>query len=219
MLVVYRMTSIASSNPPPVLADDKNALNELCLKSFVKAFEDVQPKIIFLLDNCTCKDMVKRVCPFEMEILESNIGINETMLRSYALASQFDDFVLFCECDYLWQPNIGKKYLFALADLKLVSPYDHANFYRDKTLHSEDVKIRLIDNHHFRTTERNTMTFGLHTNLLKAHRATFDKYGYLDGDVWYDLKSEGVSLWVPIPSFATHCVKDYLAPSILWTFE
>lgn len=217
MLVIYRMTSIPSTNPSPFSQDDKDKLNEFCLKLFVKAFESVKPKIIFLLDYCNSREMIERSCPFEYEIQESRVGQNETMLRSYELASQVDDYVLFQECDYLYQSGVGKTYLQALKELGLVSPYDHLNFYKDRNLHSETCKLRLVNETHFRSTERNTMTWGCHSDLIKKYRHIFDKYGYLDGDVWYDLKREGVEMWVPIPSFATHMVKDWLAPSINWS--
>jgi len=34
--------------------------------------------------------------------------------------------------------------------------------------------------------------------------------------VWRDLEFAGYRLYVPIPSFATHLVKDYLAPGVDW---
>lgn len=214
MQVIYRITSIPSTNPSPVFQGDKNKLNELCLNSFLRAFSDVRPKITFIADHVTDFDF--SMCIFDHEVIRTNEGINKTMLMSYDLASQMDDYVLFQECDYLYHSVIGNTYLEALEELGLVSPYDHKNFYVDKTLHSERCKIRLVSDTHFRTTERNTMTWGCHSSLVKDHKDVLDKYGYLDGDVWYELKSKGHELWVPIPSFATHMVRDWMAPSINW---
>jgi hypothetical protein len=60
------------------------------------------------------------------------------------------------------------------------------------------------------------MTWGCHGNLILKYYDIFMKYGYLDGDVWYDLKREGVQMYVPIVSMATHMAADWLAPGVDW---
>jgi len=218
MKVFYRMTSLASTNPSPFSQNDKDTLNEVCLKSFLGGFFDTDISVHFLLDHCSkeCITMVKKHVPkATFEVSES--GINATMLRSYELAIEEEGYVLFQECDYLYRPNIGKQYLRALEELDIVSPYDHKNFYIDHDIHNQLCEIQLVDNHHFRTTERNTMTWATHSDIIRENADIFLKYGYLDDQVWYDLAVAGRQLWVPIPSFATHCVTDYLAPGIDWT--
>ena len=217
MKVIYRMCDIASTNPSPVFQEDKHRLNKLCLKSFLKAFEGVDIDITFLCDYCKPEtiDMIQNLSPGS-EVIQTAIGINETMLRSYMIAQDQNDDILFQECDYLYLPNTGKSMVEAVKYLGLVSPYDHLNFYIDRNLHSKTAEIELIGNHHFRSTERNTMTFGVRNDVFKKHYETFYRYGYLDGDVWYDLKRDGQQLYVPIPSLATHMVKDYMAPTIEW---
>lgn len=217
MTVIYRLCGIASSNPSPIFQDNKYKLNELCLKSFITAFSDVRPEVIFLFDKCGVEyyKMIEQV-PFNYKIEESNLGINGTMLKAYEIASQLEDYAIFQECDYLYKGTIGKKYLAAMKQLGIVSPYDHPNFYHAREYHKEECRIKLVNNTHFRTCERNTMTWGCHSNLIKQYREIFDRHGYLDGQVWYDLKAEGIDLWTPIPSFATHMVKDCLAPAINW---
>lgn len=219
MKIIYRITSIASSNPSPIFQENKNKLSELCLESFLKAFSDVKPKIIFLADHCNCQEMIKRLCEshgYEFEIRESNAGINQTMLDSYKIASELEDYILFQECDYLYRDVIGKTYLEAMKGLGIVSPYDHPNFYHVREYHREECRIKLVDNHHFRTCERNTMTWGCHSNIIKENLDILNHHGYLDGPVWYDLLERGYPLWTPIKSFATHMVKDCLAPGVDW---
>lgn len=217
MIVVYRMCDIDSTNPPP-FEKNKYNLNKRCLESFVKAFENIKPKMYFLCDYCPpkYKEMIETVCPFEKVIEFTEMGINNTMLRSYEIALNNDDYVLFQECDYLYRPDTGELFLKALASLGLVSPYDHLNFYKDHNIHSKTCDVELVDGHHFRTTERNTMTWGCHTDLIKENINTLNQYGYLDDLVWRDLLLAGHRLWVPIPSIATHMVKDYLSPGINW---
>lgn len=219
MTVIYRLCDIRSTNPSPIFYEDKFALNKLCLKSFVEAFRDVNPTMIFLLDYCPPQytELLEEIVPFKKKLIFTEIGINQTMLKAYELAKKIDDIILFQECDYLYRPNTGKLLEKAITELGLVSPYDHLNFYLDRNLHSEDATLKLIDNHHFRSTERNTMTFGLTPQIIRDHYYTLYKYGYLDGDVWYDLKKKGHTVYVPIPSIATHMVKDFMAPGVDWT--
>lgn len=210
-----------SSNPPPILQQDKKRLNRLCLKSFVEAFKDIQPNIYFLCDHCEDPEltdyMISSLVPWRHTTEHSNVGINETMLMSYEIAKNHNDFVLFNECDHFYLPNIGRTFYDALNRFQIVSPYDHKNFYMDESIHSKTVQIELVSNHHFRTTERNVMTWGSHGNLILKYYDIFTKYGYLDSDLWYDLKNEGVQMWTPIPSFCTHMVSDWLAPGIPWS--
>lgn len=212
------MTNVPSTNPSPIYQEDKMKLNELCLKSFVNAFKEQEPQIEFICDFCpaTYTEMIERICPFPKIIRYTNIGINETALLSYDIANKQDDDILFQECDYLYAPDSSDKLLDGLNAFGLVSPYDHLNFYIDKTLHSPHITIRLLDTGHWRTTERNTMTFAIKNKIFKKNLKIFEEYGYLDGDVWYDLLAKGHPLYTPIPSIATHMVKDWMAPAIQW---
>ena len=217
MKVIYRMCGIPSTNPSPWSQDDKYHLNKICLKSFVEAFRGVKLDIHFLMDYCG-KEYSKMVedIPFDYEVEFSETGINDTMIRSYEIAEKIDDIVLFQECDYLYRPGVGKLFERVLGQLPIVSPYDHKNFYIDNTIHSPNCEIKLVEGYHFRSTERNTMTWGCHSSIIKENIDTLEKYGYLDNEVWRDLEYAGHRLYVPIPSFATHCVKDYLSPGIDW---
>lgn len=220
MKVFYRLTEIPSTNPSPIFQEDKLALNELCLKSFVSAYNDLQPHVTFICDHCTekTKEMIERVCPFEKTIMMTNIGINETAMLQYTMANELegDESILFQECDYIHQPNIGKRMDSAIQQLQLVSPYDHANFYIDHEMHSEMVLLKLIEDTHWRSTERNTLTFGVRLDVFKKNLDIFKKWGYLDDGNWKELRERGHLLFVPIPSFSTHMAKYWLAPSVNW---
>lgn len=218
MKVIYRITDIKSTNPSPWSQEDKRELNRVCLKSFVEAFKEVKPEIYFIADHCdrTIWKIIDQIVPFNWEIEYTKVGINETMVESYELASRMDDYVLFQECDYLYRPKIGLNYLKALETLDIVSPYDHRNFYIDKSIHSSTCEIQLIEEQHYRSTERNTMTWATHSKIIKENLDMLKGYGYLDNEVWRDLLIAGHQLYVPILSFATHCVKDFLAPGVNW---
>lgn len=219
MKVYYRMTNIPSTNPSPILQDDKFRLNQYCLQSFVKGYADIWPTVHFLLDYCGGEydGMIAKHCPFDYVIEHTELGINGTCLRQYELARDSgEDVILFQECDYVYQEKIGSKMEIAIRELGLVSPYDHPDLYNRYDIHDKENEITIVADHHFRTAKRNTMTFGVRLDILGKHYEIFKKYGYLDSDVWFDLKDAGHRLWVPIPSLATHMVKDYLAKGVDW---
>lgn len=218
MLVLYRITDIPSTNPSPIYQEDKKSLNTLCLTSFVEAFKGVPVSMVFLCDFCSYEtvSMISKLVP-SAEIISTEIGINETMRASYELAEMSQkDIILFQECDYYWLPCTGKTFVKAVETLGLVSPYDHPDFYTRPDIHPKECEIALVDNKHFRTAKRNTMTFGMTKKILTDNYDRLRHWGYLDNEVWTELKEKGYPLWTPINSMATHMVKDYLAPSINW---
>ena len=219
MHVYYRLTSIPSTNPSPIHQEDKNKLNELCLRSFVEAYKDVKPNVTFLCDYCppVYHTMIETLCPFQKDIQFSELGINGTAYRQFVLAQNVEDeVILFNECDYIYRPNIGKIMEEAIRELDLVSPYDHPNFYKDHDMHSEQVLLKLVNDTHWRSTERDTLTFGIKTSVFKDHADIFKRYGYLDNENWKEMREAGHMLFVPIPSLATHMCSDWMAPSVNW---
>jgi len=215
MLVIYRITDIPSSNPSPIYQTDKVKLNKLCLDSFINAFSDIKPKVIFLADHVNDYSYLERF-PWEHEIIKTTDGQNKAMLNSYEIASKVDDYVLFNECDHYYLPNSGKLILESIKELGLVSAYDHPDFYSRFDIHPRETEIRIVDNHHFRKSARNVMSWGCHSKLVKENIDMLNSHGYLDDQVWIDLRKNGHQLWTAIPSLSTHMVRDYLAPSVDW---
>ena len=188
----------------------------------MNAFKDVNPEVVFIADYCGEREeeMIKQLIPFKYSFIPTALGINDTCLLQYEMAFKQTEHqeILFLECDYIWNdiPYIGEKFVEGIRQLGLVSPYDHLNFYIDQKLHSSVCEIKLVGSQHWRSTERNTMTFGVRSGVFKENYEIFKKYGYLDADVWYELLDQSWPLYVPIPSMATHMVKDWLAPSVQW---
>ena len=173
----------------------------------------------FIADHCgkEYEDLIKEEVPFKYEIEFTALGINGTALRQYDLAAQtVEDEILFQECDYLYRPSVGSQMVDAIKHFRLLSPYDHPNFYIDKSIHSSTCDVELYNNQHYRTTERNTMTFGMTRYAFLESYEILKKYGYLDNEVWKELKEIGYPLRVPIPSYATHMARDWMAPAIPW---
>lgn len=219
MLTVYRLCGIPSTNPSPIYQEDKRKLNELCLKSFVAAFRDVKPYVHFLMDYCDASyvDMLEELVPFEFDFEMTNLGINGTALRAYEVAEESDeDLILFQECDYIYRPSVGRQMVNAIKHFKLLSPYDHPDFYTRYDIHPRETELEIFENAHYRRSKRNTMTFGMTREAFNNTKQILNKYGYLDNDVWIELATHGYKLWTPIPGFATHSVKDYMSPAIPW---
>jgi hypothetical protein len=215
------MCGIASTNPSPIFQEDKFKLNQLCLRSFVQAFKEIKPLVIFIMDYCDPQrmysEMIEKTVPFDKVIYASWSGINATALKAYEMAKIYpDDVILFQECDYLYRPNIGKQFVEVIKEFGLVSPYDHPDFYSRFDIHPKEVELKLFNNEHFRISRRNTMTFGMTKEVFERQKDILEKYGYLDNEVWIEMAAHGNYLHTPIPAFATHMAKDYLAPSIDW---
>lgn len=219
MITYYRLSNVPSTNPPPIYEADKFRLNQLCLRSFVQAYSDVKPRMHFIADYCgrEYEDLIKKEVPFEYEIEFTELGINGTALRQYELAKTVDaSTILFQECDYIYNGIVGQKMVNAIEKFNLVSPYDHPDFYVKYDIHDTENKIELLDDTHYRSARRNTMTFGITKQAFLDSYVYFMKYGYLDNEVWDDIFKIGYKMHVPIPSFATHMYKEGLAPSVDW---
>lgn len=219
MTVFYRLCAIPSTNPSPVYQENKGKLNELCLRSFVTAFREVKPKMVFICDYCPkeYRAMIEDIVPFEKEMLFFNFGINESCVTQYYLAEQTqDDIFLFQECDYLYRPSVGQNMKKAIKQFGLVSPYDHPDFYERFDIHPKETEVKLFNNEHFRISRRNTMTFGMTKKVFNKQKEILKKHGYLDNEVWLEMAENGNRLHTPIPAYATHMVKDFMSPAIPW---
>lgn len=154
--------------------------------------------------------------PWEYEVIRTELGQNGTMLKSYEIASNLEDCVLFNESDHLWLPGSGKIMFEAIKELGLVSGYDHPDFYTRFDIHPRITEIVISGNHHFRKSARNVMSWGCHSSLVKENLDILNFHGYLDEKVWSDLRERGHQLYTAVPALSTHMVKDYLAPGVNW---
>lgn len=210
MIVYYRMCSIPSTNRPPIFADDKLALNKLCLRSFARAFRSVSPKVVFINDHCgrEYEEMINMIVPFEKEQYFTNCGIDGTCRMQYDLYDRNDDDkVLFLECDYLFAAD-GQEIIDALDTLEVLSPYDHPDKYRAEP----EGKYQIVNGRHYKHTISTTSTFACTKRYFTKNREVLQKYGYIDHERWVELGG----VWTPIPAIATHMVEKYLSPHIDW---
>lgn len=207
MIVYYRITDNPSTNPPPIFEDDKPRLNKICLKSFIKAYENIDYNIYFICDYCRPEtiEMIKSLCP-EGEIVQMAAGINETCVEQYRLYEKSEEpTVLFLECDYYHLKPITEK---MIRELEVVSPYDHPDKYETE----REGQYKIADNQYFKYTASTTATFACTSEYFNKNKIVLYKHGYIDHERWVELGG----LWTPIPTMATHMVTSYLPPNIEW---
>jgi hypothetical protein len=216
-MIYYRMSSVLSVNKPPKFEGDRFRIAKTCLKTFVKAFEDIKPEIYFMLDKCgkDYLEMIQKICSFKFTYDFTSYGNYASCLKQYILADQNkDDILMFVEDDYLWREGIGKYFISAIKELGIVSPYDNPDFYISEPYRSRKEDIKLINNWHWRTIQSTPMTFGITRDKFLLNRKLFDYHGPNDGSLWQEIPDK---LWCPIPSFATHFVNNLMAPSVDWS--
>jgi len=210
------MSARLSKNKPPVFKDDKLRLVRLCLKTFAKAFVDVDMDIHFILDRCSGDylDVVKEQLKKKFTHEFSNYGHYNSALAQYNLAQKTkDDIVLFIEDDYLWTEGAGKRLIGVVKELGVASPYDNPDIYTTEPRKSRLEKIKVIDGWHWRTTMDTTMTFGITKDIFMKNIRHFNDWGPSDSPLWAATKE---TVWCPIPTLATHFVENKLAPGIDW---
>ena len=215
-MIFFRMSARLSINKPPKFKDDKYRTVRTCLKTFAKAFKGVDQKVHFLLDRCGVDylDLIKELCPLEFTHEFSDYGHFNSILKLYNLAQETkDDTIFFIEDDYLWREGSGERFVKAVKELGIVSPYDNPDFYNVEPYKSRREQITVLDGWHWRTTQSTTMTFGITKELFMKHRKKFDYHGPSDSPLWVDVNEP---IWIPIPSLATHFVEVKLAPSVDW---
>jgi hypothetical protein len=212
--VVYRLTSIPSTNPSPFYTDDKTKLNILCLKSFVRAYASVKPFVHFICDNCPSEyeQMLNDYCTLPYNIEWTNMGVHENAKHQYDFVDD-SEYFLFQECDYLYLPDkrVGEMMLEAAKQCDFISPYDHPDKYPHEV---SDIKI--IGGRHWKHTISTTSTFMARGEMVRKELDLFRGFGWEDHGRWVKLGEMGYKLYTPIPSLATHCVEGCLSPAIEW---
>lgn len=218
MVVYYRMCSIKSPLSKPAPIQDVFKLTKVCFYSFIEAFKKVSLTVVFLLDYCPQEyvDLIEQTCPFEYEIRQHTLGINETCLLQYRLYEKSnEDKVLFQEYDYLWLPNTGKDLVSALGGFDFVTPYNHP----DKYTKEIEPYVKAVGGRYWKQTESTTATFATTRALFDKYKDKFYKYGYLDHERWLEIGRNGGRLFSPLPTLATHMVSEFMVPDVNWDYE
>ncbi len=218
-VVLYRISPYKNGKSP-VFTNNKHSLVNFCLTSFFRSFKHIKPKTIFILDSCPKKylQLIRTKCPFDYETLTfQNLGNIGTFYTQLAIAQQLPakTKVYFAEDDYYYLPEAGEQIVQALNVFDFVTLYDHREHYNTPWVDNK-YHITINKNHHWRTCVSACLTFGTTVGMIQKNYNTFIKYGTFDHPMWLELIEKGHSLYSPIPSLATHLVRNMLAPTVEW---
>jgi hypothetical protein len=151
------------------------------------------------------------------------------VLLKYASELENDDeVILFQEDDYLYLPNVEHK----IMEVLQYSDYATGYLHPDKFWHpsrggnpftpsenvSEETQVIKTSDQFWMLTNSTTNTFATTVKTIKEDLdvwmwGTEDLVNTKDFSIFLKLREKGRSLVQPIPSFATHCLKGYEAPT------
>ena len=218
MKVFYRCYPGLSSHSNP-LGTEKKAIFDECLKSFLSADTENKVEITFVSDGVP-DDWFDIPALFHPKIIHPPEHSFTGMKSLYSSLSftideigklEDNDKVLICEDDYLWLPDTLGKLERALDVMPMISPYDHPGHYTEERFKNQPKKMVLFENHTFRSAPSNTHTFAAPAWVFKKHGEMIKTMG--DHEFFTKV---GIDLYVPVPSFATHCVEGLMAPNVKW---
>ena len=255
-----------SRTPPPVFADSKYNLSDLCLRSFKASLDGLRVKMWVILDNCPkeYEDLFTSLWPGDDLVFVRCPGIGNAATfgrQIEILANQNDaEFVYLAEDDFFYLPGCFHLMLDLIrnnADVDFCSPYDHPDFY-NHSFHRHRMRIKAEQGHVWKTANGTVCTFLTRRSTLERTRSTLQSYARKNSDagMWLSLTKQHVlnpydlltqpfiypyrgwslacawyfnwrqilfgqrySLWIPVPSLATHMVAALLAPYVDWKQE
>lgn len=192
LAVAYRIYPKVSSHRPPIFADDKLKLSQLCVQSFKKSLGDLRVKMWVLLDNCppAYEELFKQLWKPEDLVLMRFPGVgDQSTLRqqSKILTEQTDaDIVYFAEDDYFYLPEefqSALKFMREHPDVDFVTPYDHPDVH-STALHRIPTEYRQGDKRRWQRCVSTTHTFMARRNTLQQCCAVFEaSYGKVSPDL------------------------------------
>jgi hypothetical protein len=167
------------------------------------------------------------------KILDVNIGNGAATFNialDHALKLGDNDAVYLLENDYLHLKHADKVLLEGLnTKYEYVTLYDHPDKYRPPNAGgnpfinndgSEDTKIFITDNIHWKITNSTTGTFASLVKNIRQDESTLRKWTtgvhFDDFKMFLELGKNGKKLISCIPGFATHGQIPYLTPFINW---
>jgi hypothetical protein len=181
-----------------IIPNDKYKLIKACLTTFKESLQDINTKILFILDSCPKKYenyIVKLFNGYDIIIKKgNNIGNHGTfnMQLEWLLEQSFSEYVYFAEDDYIYNGKNFKSFIenYKLeGNIEFATPYDHPDYY---TLVSHEQKNTLLKTtscgHKWLKRGSTTMTFLTTKKTLKETQSVFNLYGKIgDIGIWYIL--------------------------------
>jgi len=183
LAVAYRVYPKVSANPPPVFADNKFKLVELCLKSFKASLGNMRVKVWALLNNCPpeYEALFTQLWPAEDLVIVRYAGISggETLHEQQRILSEQTDaeIVYLAEDDYYYLPNqfaLAVNFLRQNPDADFVTAYDSPDVHFTD-LHQCIDETRSVDGKTWRSSVSTTHCFIAKRTAMIECRPLFDK--------------------------------------------
>lgn len=202
LAVAYRVYP-GISREPFIHPNDKFALTELCLRSFVQSLGVTRAKVWVILDGCPSiyEDLFRcELSNLAYELVKTDsIGNLATFQVQLKILSQQSDSstVYLAEDDYLYQPGglaSMVKLLQESSFADFVSPYDHQDYYSRINLHSHPVHVESSHGRHWRESVYTCCTFMTRLRTLHLTMPVLQTYcrGNTDISLWMALTKYNV---------------------------
>ncbi len=186
---------------PPIYADDKYKLSELCLASLVKSLGNIKAKWYVILDDCPSEYrqmFEKYLNPKDVDYIEIQVKSNGKtfgMQMDLLLNQNYSENIYFAEDDYFYLPDTFPELLDAIkrTDFDFISPYDHLDLYTLQ-FHNQKYFVKFQGKTHWRSCGSTTMTFLTTKNALKKTESVFRTYirKNYDSSLWMALTGDNV---------------------------
>jgi hypothetical protein len=208
----------------------EHATKKGCLENFLKHFP--ADEIIIYADNVK-DETYDWINIYGLTVVRTNGGSSAAGFRHvFDAALQIqnnNEIVYFVEDDYLHLPNSHRILIEGLERADYVTLYDCVDKYIPGSLGgnpfiddaaSEETRVFLTKNRHWKLTNSTTMTFASIVGTLREDEMEWRKYtsGTYPHDFkcFIELRQKGRTLASPIPSLSTHCEPMWAAPLIDW---
>lgn len=190
------------SKIPSIHSNNKLKMSELCLRSFVRALDNIDAKIWVILDNCP-QDynslFDKYLAGYQYELINVNkLGNAATFQMQMDILSKqnFSENIFFAEDDYFYLPKAlyWTMQFFEQKKCDFCTPYDHPDIYQ-RNIHNYKFETIQFGNFKWREVASTTMTFITTKQKLQENYPTLSTYSKLnyDASMWFAMTQMNLS--------------------------
>ena len=226
MLIIYRISDTGYNKVKPGYIN-----NESCLANASKIFKNEEWLII--ADNIS-RETHSMICKHHPPESIQRVSIGNgagtfNLALDRALDQSEEDIIYFLENDYLHKPGSAEIIREGMQiGHSFVSLYDHPDKYLNPeeggnpfcSDRSENTRLYLTDNCHWKISNSTTMTFASTAGRLNDVKDTMRKHtaGIHPNDfqMFLELSKQGHKLVTSVPGFSTHGETRWLSPLTDW---
>ena len=246
--IIFRTCDLVHSlhNTPRPFDLDKRSLIKCCFKSLYNAVRDY-PHSITILGDRLSDELKQFFADYNVTMLNEELGNDASIRRTIELALERpdDEWVYFCEDDYLHTPEsflwmndlianreqyidshryLGNSLFGSKKDIGPVPLIIHPPDYPDRYSRPLNFSLLFLTKYcHWRQIVNTTFTFMMQARTVKQYREILLKSvkgandGYLSDHLYASTKLGSKALCLsPIPGIATHMHEEVMTPLVDW---